>query len=290
MRNQLNPGKNMERAVWFGGSLTTCRHIALAAFALTFNGAVLATDLIDPISQERSVSGIAKAYDNFYYETNDIEDAATDFRPYRYDDTAVATVLGASSSGGGRQTSSINANSLVAMGGAHGDTEAWAFNGWGDSTSESIYNVSFEITAHVRARVAGTIRAYDSSYAETLLVGPQQALFAELAFGPSDEVIFDETLWLPPGQYRFSVLANGNTHGTMTAADTASAEYDVVLQLCPAGDIDESGTIDVADLAALLAGYGTGQTPAEGDLNADGFVDLTDLAILLANYGMSCTV
>jgi hypothetical protein len=53
------------------------------------------------------------------------------------------------------------------------------------------------------------------------------------------------------------------------------------------GDADCDGDVDLDDLAALLAHYGTtsGATWGEGDCDADGDVDLTDLAALLANYG-----
>jgi hypothetical protein len=51
---------------------------------------------------------------------------------------------------------------------------------------------------------------------------------------------------------------------------------------CP-GDFDHSGTIDGADLATLLGGWGSTGT----DLNADGNTDAADLGILLGGWG-SC--
>ncbi len=55
-------------------------------------------------------------------------------------------------------------------------------------------------------------------------------------------------------------------------------------------DLDADRDIDLADLAALLANYGTtaGATREEGDLDGDGDVDLADLAELLAAYGTTC--
>ncbi len=58
---------------------------------------------------------------------------------------------------------------------------------------------------------------------------------------------------------------------------------------CP-GDLDGDDDIDLADLAQLLANYGTtsGAIYEDGDLDADGDVDLGDLAALLAVYGTTC--
>ncbi len=55
------------------------------------------------------------------------------------------------------------------------------------------------------------------------------------------------------------------------------------------GDLDNDGDVDLADLAILLANYGTtgGATYQDGDLDGDGDVDLGDLALMLANYGRS---
>jgi outer membrane protein assembly factor BamB len=56
------------------------------------------------------------------------------------------------------------------------------------------------------------------------------------------------------------------------------------------GDLDGDGDIDLADLAQLLAHYGTVSDAGftEGDQDGDGDVDLADLAGLLARYGGSC--
>ncbi|MBU0617624.1 MAG: choice-of-anchor J domain-containing protein, partial [Planctomycetes bacterium] len=56
------------------------------------------------------------------------------------------------------------------------------------------------------------------------------------------------------------------------------------------GDLDGDDDIDLADLAQLLAHYGTtsGASYEDGDLDGDGDVDLADLAALLAVYGTTC--
>jgi hypothetical protein len=55
------------------------------------------------------------------------------------------------------------------------------------------------------------------------------------------------------------------------------------------GDVDGDGDVDLADLATLLAAYGTcdgdpDYNPA-ADLTGDRCVDLSDLAELLSHYG-----
>ena len=52
---------------------------------------------------------------------------------------------------------------------------------------------------------------------------------------------------------------------------------------CP-GDVDGSGTIDFADLLAVLAAWGScGECPE--DLDGNGEVGFSDLLTILANWG-----
>ncbi|MFQ5805657.1 MAG: right-handed parallel beta-helix repeat-containing protein [Phycisphaerae bacterium] len=68
--------------------------------------------------------------------------------------------------------------------------------------------------------------------------------------------------------------------------DMGADEFD---SRCP-GDLDGDGDSDLADLAQLLANYGTssGAGYEDGDLDDDDDVDLNDLAMLLAVYGTGC--
>lgn len=72
--------------------------------------------------------------------------------------------------------------------------------------------------------------------------------------------------------------------GTAPLVDMGAYEYQCV------GDLDGNGEVTLADLALLLANYGTtdGASYQDGDVNVDGDVDLSDLANLLANYGIEC--
>ncbi len=89
---------------------------------------------------------------------------------------------------------------------------------------------------------------------------------------------------------------NGFDAGNPGAATVVLKPGDFVLfssvDAC-AGDVDGSGSIDLADLAGLLAAFGAeegdaGYVPA-ADLNSDGSVDLSDLAGFLAVFGSSCS-
>ena len=258
--------------------------------ALTVATASGNTQLIVPVDQTRGVFSSARAGDDFYYQVREDFDIAPDFGPFVGSASATAEVTGAAGTSWAWQDSVIGANRIDAAGAETGSSDGWDFNGWGNSDDRSTFEVTFDITAPVRARFFGNLRAYDSAYAEALLVGPQQAIFAALAFGPADDVDFDELLVLAAGEYRVFVGVDGLTWGNMTAPDQSSAEYTVTLLLCPAADLDGNGTIDLSDLNRLLAYYGHEAGMEDGDLDGDGVVGLNDLTILLAEYGSTCSL
>ena len=58
-------------------------------------------------------------------------------------------------------------------------------------------------------------------------------------------------------------------------------------QASPCADLDGNGEVNVTDLLALLAAFGSS---AAGDTNSDGETNVTDLLALLAAFGQSsCT-
>ena len=87
-----------------------------------------------------------------------------------------------------------------------------------------------------------------------------------------------------------NVMMTANTPPDFSPVEGAIVSYvsdSITFSVPYAGDLDGDGDVDLSDLAALLANYGTtsGATCADGDLDGDGDVDLTDLAALLAHYG-----
>ena len=58
---------------------------------------------------------------------------------------------------------------------------------------------------------------------------------------------------------------------------------------CLAGDANNDGNIDLADLNLVLANFGGSvEIGTDGDVNDDGVVDLADLNLVLANFGEAC--
>jgi hypothetical protein len=122
---------------------------------------------------------------------------------------------------------------------------------------------------------------------EVLVDGePVVSGFAELSSGG---MLFQggdlEGVFLPP-EYE---PGSGELFGRLEIELTLAEGWYIVSDSCP-GDLDGDRDADLADLAQLLAGYGTsdGASYEDGDLDGDGDVDLFDLAELLAHYGEVC--
>ncbi|MBU0616771.1 MAG: hypothetical protein KKI02_03560, partial [Planctomycetes bacterium] len=85
---------------------------------------------------------------------------------------------------------------------------------------------------------------------------------------------------------------NNSRQMAVAARNLVTDETGVIL-LTPllVGDLDGDGDVDLSDLAALLAVYGTCDGDATydpaADFDASGCIDLADLATLLAHYGTS---
>ena len=94
------------------------------------------------------------------------------------------------------------------------------------------------------------------------------------------------------GQPRFRDIATIADTGAGTAPITDLGAYESAPPPPPVcvGDINNDGTVNTADLTALLARFGQSVTPGtNGDLNNDGTVNTTDLTLLLSRFGTVCT-
>ena len=84
------------------------------------------------------------------------------------------------------------------------------------------------------------------------------------------------------GQIRSGSLLDNNGNNVPDCCEQSTA----CVLICPA-DIDQTGTVDGVDLAALLTNWGTsGGSYPRSDTNQDGVVNGVDLAIVLDGWGV----
>lgn len=92
-------------------------------------------------------------------------------------------------------------------------------------------------------------------------------------------------------EHYVEMLGGNGQWNDLPAAGATAGDYGIVEveTSCP-GDVNGDNTVNLTDLATLLANFGvpSGATRSQGDLDDDGDVDLTDLATLLANFGTTC--
>ena len=99
----------------------------------------------------------------------------------------------------------------------------------------------------------------------------------EAAYVHTLQIDAGATLINPTCRIYYEELIN---NGTVTNPEN-------LIQIAIFGDLNGDGSVDLADLAALLGSYGetSGMSYEDGDLDGDGDVDLADLAALLGVYG-----
>ena len=94
----------------------------------------------------------------------------------------------------------------------------------------------------------------------------------------------DQTAELPAAGPNFSIVSFGeNAAGELYIVNQGGGRIDKIVAEC-VSDLDGDGSVNVADLLALLAAWGPNLCQV-ADTNGDGDVNVTDLLALLAAWG-----
>jgi hypothetical protein len=111
----------------------------------------------------------------------------------------------------------------------------------------------------------------------------------DLAYHPNTEVTFTAAASQDDRAFRRWIIdgapqADGQQVVTVSIGNHAAltAEYEAPAPVCPE-DVDGSGAVDVTDLLAVFASWGTDSHAA--DVNDDGLVDVQDVLAVLAGWG-----
>jgi hypothetical protein len=83
--------------------------------------------------------------------------------------------------------------------------------------------------------------------------------------------------------------AGGDSYNAMTDLNFFQMREDLAATISPAGDVNDDGHVDAADLLLMAASFGKSAGDqnynAACDLNGDGTVDVSDLLMLAQNWG-----
>ena len=156
-------------------------------------------------------------------------------------------------------------------------------------------------TAQVSAMAIGPI--FGGDYAATAsadfnapftLARAQDIIYTESPFGSSalmdsvGNIILPGTSLLQRGSYTLSGGDFEAADGVDGASDSNRGGYNISIQFITPGDANQDGTVNFADVLALIQHYGhTNATLADGDFNNDGTIDFPDVLALIQNYGAS---
>ncbi|MBZ0276055.1 MAG: hypothetical protein K8I60_07925, partial [Anaerolineae bacterium] len=94
---------------------------------------------------------------------------------------------------------------------------------------------------------------------------------------------------VPTGTYTLLTSAPQHVSTTLTVTvDVDGQTIDVSAGTLPAGDTDNSGTVDIADAAFVGANFGLDGSlvPVSADMNGDQVINIADLALVGANFNV----
>ncbi len=95
---------------------------------------------------------------------------------------------------------------------------------------------------------------------------------------------------VPVGSYGVTAIAPNHLRvGKVVNVSADGQTIDVGTIMLPAGDTDDSGTIDLLDASLIGANFdgAVPPSPDNADLNVDGHVDIRDLALIGSNFGLT---
>jgi hypothetical protein len=126
----------------------------------------------------------------------------------------------------------------------------------------------------------------DNSGITVKLLGMGNAVITEVTTSADGAYTFPE---LPIGDYTLELLAPQHI-AVLKSVPVESANSTVQLNdQLRAGDVDDSGVIDMADITLLGANFGLETIPEIGnaDLNADGWINISDLSLAGGNLDLA---
>jgi hypothetical protein len=168
-------------------------------------------------------------------------------------------------------------------------------DGWVWATREQVQGMLAEFAAAIASEPCLSGGQYASAAAEVLWRFGSFPVFAFTNM-VSGLTATSGTGSLPSSYaYAPSIQTNDKSDGSTlicatspvpkTSSDSSCGIWLFRLPQCPA-DLNADGTVDGADLGAMLAGWGAcGGSPCGADLNRSGSVDGADLGALLAAWG-----
>ena len=187
--------------------------------------------LIQPVSQDRSVSGAASATDFSGTFDDNTSDSAPDFGPFVEGAAATVSLSGSLGSGGGTQDSVINASSIVASGSHFANGEGYEFDAFGSGSGSSNCQIVFDVPIAASYTLTGSIAAFDNGSTSLTLFGPAGFIESEFASGPAQTIPLNSSAAIGPGQYTLTITSSGSAFGDLFFFDYASGDYDVTLEL-----------------------------------------------------------
>ncbi len=98
----------------------------------------------------------------------------------------------------------------------------------------SIFDVTFDVTVTVDARILGSASAYDSGHFTVTLTGPDGLVFEAFDdYYYRGEAYFDEIIALYQGTWQLQAQASGSCYSDYSYYGYSFADYDVTLDVCP---------------------------------------------------------